>query len=111
MHVEVRSRNRDQVELRSWATQLASDTLRRFDTHVRKVDVRIQDINGPRGGIDKDVSIAMHMTGGGTKHIRHRASSYEEAVGMALRRAKQTLQRCQSVGARRHGSRESAYRH
>jgi hypothetical protein len=102
MAIEVH--NRDQSsnsELRSWALEMVSSALRRFDSHIRRVVVRIQDINGPRGGIDKDVSIRLDLRGGGTKHLRQRDTSYEAAIVKGLRRAKRLLQRSQRVGARR----------
>ncbi len=101
MHVEVRNRSQEPRELRSWARKLATESLERFSTHIRKVVVRVQDLNGPKGGIDKEASISLHMVGGATKLVRHRAGTYEAAFGMALSRAKQVLQRCQHVGARK----------
>jgi len=96
--------NRDQSsssELRGWALDTVASVLSRFDRHIRKVILRIQDINGPRGGIDKDISIRLELRGGGTKHLRQRGASYEAAIVKGLQRTKQLLQRSPHIGARR----------
>lgn len=102
MQIEVRSRdNASHTELRGWAVDLVAGALHRFNNHVRKVVIRIQDVNGPKGGIDKDVTISLQVRSGGSKLIRQQAESYEAAIATALGRAKQVLQRSRAVGARR----------
>lgn len=36
--------------------------LRRFASHVRSVRVSVADINGPRGGVDKECTIAVRLS-------------------------------------------------
>ena len=102
MAIEVHSRDQaSPTELRGWALEMVGSVLRRFDSHIRRVVLRIQDINGPRGGIDKDVSIRLELREGGTKHLRQRGASYEAAIVKGLGRAKRLLQRSPHIGARR----------
>lgn len=38
--------------------------LGRFDGRVRSVTVRLTDVNGPRGGVDKQCRVTAHLRGG-----------------------------------------------
>jgi hypothetical protein len=88
-------------DLRTWALESIAASLGRFHRHLRKVVVRVDDINGPRGGFDKTITINLEVRGGGSKVIRQRGTSYEAAIVSGLRRAKQVLQRSPKVGGRR----------
>jgi len=50
-----------------WVTQLAQRrfefTLRRFGHRVRSLVVRVTDVNGPRGGIDKRCRVTVQLQG------------------------------------------------
>ena len=35
--------------------------LRRYAAHIRAVRVRLRDVNGPRGGVDKECTIAVRL--------------------------------------------------
>ena len=67
MRFQIRGRNmtvdnqlRDQLEKR---LQFA---LGRFEPRIRQVRVDLEDINGPRGGVDKSCRIAVHLKRGRT---------------------------------------------
>ena len=38
--------------------------LQRFGPRITRVDVRFRDVNGPRGGIDKECEIRAHLRDG-----------------------------------------------
>ena len=40
-------------------------TLARFDHMIERVDVYLKDINGPKGGADKQVTLVVWLDGGG----------------------------------------------
>ena len=52
------------VALRDYAKRRLSFALRRFDHCVRRITVRLVDVNGPRGGLDSRCSMALDLVGG-----------------------------------------------
>ncbi|MEY4094729.1 MAG: hypothetical protein RLZZ53_1928 [Acidobacteriota bacterium] len=68
--------------------------LDRFGNRVRSVRVRITDINGPRGGVDKQCIVAVRL-----QHptrlmlIEHMAADFGEAVDRAADRAGRSVAR------------------
>lgn len=54
----------------SWAKQRVADHFSRFSEYVRSVDVFFRDSNGPKGGYDQNLMLAVRLRGGGTIGIR-----------------------------------------
>jgi len=57
------------------------------------VDVRLTDLNGPRGGIDKQCTIVVTPPGLGTVRVEEQASEYYAAIDAAAATLKQSLAR------------------
>ena len=49
--------------IRNYVKRRSAFALARLDTRIRRVDVHISDVNGPRGGIDKRCSVQVHLHG------------------------------------------------
>lgn len=49
--------------IRNYVMRRSAFALARLDTRIRRVDVHISDVNGPRGGIDKRCSVQVHLHG------------------------------------------------
>jgi hypothetical protein len=93
------------------ATQHDSPALRQFAEHalarkigarterVRRARIRLNDVNGPRGGVDKICQIRLEVTGGGDVSARGEASGWYEAVTIAVINARTALDR--RIGRRR----------
>ncbi len=47
--------------LKREVSEVLGHALERFGSHVRHVMVSIQDVNGPRGGIDKQCRCVLHL--------------------------------------------------
>lgn len=65
----------------------------RFGDRLRSVDVTLEDLNGPRGGIDKRVRL---LVNGPSRHevvIEERSDNLMAAVSTAIDRASQALAR------------------
>jgi hypothetical protein len=93
------------------ATQHDSPALRQFAEHalarkigarterVRRARIRLNDVNGPRGGVDKICQIRLEVMGGGDVSARGEASGWYEAVTIAVINARTALDR--RIGRRR----------
>ena len=70
-----------------------AETLARFRDIIRSVAVRLVDINGPRGGIDKRCRIAVAIPGARPLVVEARGFSTDAAVSAASRQAKKAVAR------------------
>ena len=50
--------------VREYTARRLSFALRRFEARVRRINVRLIDLNGPRRGIDSRCSMAVDLVGG-----------------------------------------------
>lgn len=57
------------------------------------VDVRLSDLNGPKGGVDKRCSIVVTPPGHGTLRIEEDAAEYYDAIDAAAATLKSALAR------------------
>jgi putative sigma-54 modulation protein len=68
-------------------------SLGRFAARIRSLSIRLADVNGPRGGVDKccdirvDVGLRQHVI------VRERQASLHAAVAFAMERAERAVQR------------------
>lgn len=85
---------RDHVERR------LAFALDRFSDRVARVDVRFADANGPRGGVDKRCTLALHLRAGGAVRVEEVAEDLYVAMDRAVHRAGRSLGR--TVGRARH---------
>src|ERR671923_2441079 len=61
----IRTANDDSVkDVREFATRRLSFALRRFEHLVRRVTVRLEDLNGPRRGIDSRCAMTLELVDG-----------------------------------------------
>lgn len=68
-------------------------TLARLGEHVRRVDVELSDVNGPRGGIDKRAVISLRLRDGREVRVSELGESLMAAATLAGRRVRQSLAR------------------
>lgn len=60
--------------------------LSKFGTSIERISVRLKDINGPRGGIDKLCRIKVVLSGQPSVVTEHRDASKQAAIDGALSR-------------------------
>lgn len=67
--------------------------LGKFDASIERASVRIEDVNGPRGGVDKRCRIKVVLKGLPSVVIDEQHSSLQAAMDRALARTKAAVQR------------------
>ena len=67
--------------------------LDRIGGSVRRVVVRLYDVNAARGGIDKRCRLQLHMADGGEVVVQDTRSDLYEAISAAIERAARALNR------------------
>lgn len=76
--------------------------LSRFGHALGRIHIRLADLNGPKGGVDKRCSISVWLTGGGTLRAIIEDSDYGSAITRAVDRI---ARRIRDHLAKRHGGR------
>lgn len=87
------SRSGEAGEWRGKAEQRVRLVLRRLQGQVQQARVSLRDINGPRGGVDKQCQILLTTAGHGQLVVVSRAEHAQGALNQALQRAMQALTR------------------
>ncbi len=67
--------------------------LRRYRELIRAVEVRLQDVNGPRRGVDVDCLLAVHLQGMRPLYVRQSAIDPRSAVTQAAHRMDRVVAR------------------
>ncbi len=74
--------------------------LSRFEARIQHVSVAVEDVNGPRGGVDKACRIAVRLQPGGdilvtdeSRDVRVCVSRAADRIGRAVRREIEKRQR------------------
>lgn len=80
-------------ELREHVERRMYFALGRLGERIRKVSVRLTDVNGPRGGLDKSCTVRIEAGLGTPIIIREQKSSIHAAVAVAAERAERFLAR------------------
>ena len=65
----------------------------RFADLVRAVELRLQDINGPRGGVGITCLARLHLTDGAEVLVESTAATPEEGIARAVPRLSSRLRR------------------
>lgn len=79
--------------LRDHVARRLSLALRRFDHHVRRVTVRLIDLNGPRRGVDSRCSMTLELVSGGRIVVEATTAVPFGSVTQAASRLKAALRR------------------
>ena len=89
---------REQVEKR------VRFVLRRLRHGIRHARISLRDVNGPRGGVDKECQVTLKRDGEGEVVVRIQARTAQNALIAALHQAARRLVRSQQ---RQRGSRRA----
>ncbi|HEX6616224.1 MAG TPA: HPF/RaiA family ribosome-associated protein [Gemmatimonadales bacterium] len=93
------------MRIRIWSSSALSDGLRghvrrrlgsavgRLREHVHEIQVRLSDVNGPRGGVDKRCRILLSGVRGGVIVVQGTAANFYQAVDAAADRSARAVRR------------------
>jgi uncharacterized protein YndB with AHSA1/START domain len=93
MQVIFEAREAEAAALRDLAERRLHFVLRRLRWLVPQARIRMADINGPRGGVDKRCQVELRTEGGGTVVVTAVARHWRDALDQALARAGRALLR------------------
>lgn len=93
MQVTFESRDPEGAALRDSATARVWFVMRRMAWLVAHAKMRLTDVNGPRGGVDKQCQLALSTEGAGSLVITALAADWRSALDSALARAPRLLMR------------------
>lgn len=106
MQVIFESRDPGGAELRDMAVRRLRFVMRRLSWLVPRAKVRLSDINGPRGGIDKRCQVELRTDVMGTVVITSQAGDWRTALDSALSRASRVLTRTWRRNSQPHRSKQ-----
>jgi putative sigma-54 modulation protein len=81
------------TELKDYVTRRVHFGLGRFAGKIKSLSVRLADINGPRGGVDKCCYITADAGLGQKVIVRERQETIHAAVALALERVERAVER------------------
>lgn len=100
MQVLFKSRHPQAIDLRALTERRVRFVLRRLGWMVSRAEVRMSDVNGPRGGVDKRCQVELRTDGDRTVVITAMARDWRSALDNALARASRALVRLLRRGQR-----------
>lgn len=106
MRVDLRGRRIEPTgALQEFVRRRLDFALDRFEDRLRSVTVRLVDVNGPRGGVDKECRIQLDLPGDRPVVVGARNEDLYAAIGDAVDRSAGVLSKRLSRQPRRRGSR------
>lgn len=78
---------------RAYIRQRLGDRLGKYAESIERVTVRVEDVNGPRGGVDQACRIKVVLSGHPSVMYEHRADSLKPAVTRALNGVERAVRR------------------
>lgn len=106
MRVEIRARNIPLTEtLRTYAERRVRFALDRLSDRVKEVVVRLEDANGPKGGVDQVCRVALRLEHGRELAIESSDTNLLAAIDRTLERASNAVTRAVGRAQRQDGTR------
>ena len=75
-----KSRGTISPSYRSFAKQKIQSVCSRFSAHITSINVFFTDLNGPKGGMDKQCKIVVYPAHGGVLVISERQTNWPAAI-------------------------------
>jgi putative sigma-54 modulation protein len=92
--IEIVSRTLNlESDLRELIERRVKFALERFEEQIERVWIALVDINGTRGGDDKQCRVVIDLAPSGSVHIDHVSNTMESAASKAIERASHSVAR------------------
>ena len=78
---------------REYTQRKLDQKLGKFDRSIERVSIRIDDVNGPRGGVDQKCRMKVVLTGQPSVIVESQRSQAHAAVDAAIQSAEKTVRR------------------
>ncbi len=66
--------------LREFVDRRLTAALDQHSNHVRRVQVRLEDVNGPRGGVDKRCAVIVHLLQRSAARVQTKRADLYDAI-------------------------------
>ena len=94
MRVQVKGREFELTDgLRNFTERRLEVALDRFRDRIKRIDASLADLNGPRGGIDKQCRLRVHLAGGGEVIAHATGTDFYAAIVQAAHRMRDRVAR------------------
>ena len=94
MYIHIQTRGFSLTEaLRGYAKRRLKSSLAASDQHILSTQVRLSDINGPRGGIDKCCQLQVELAGSPSIIVRETSADMYSAIDRAAQRLGRSVSR------------------
>ena len=94
MRIEIQATNfRLKPKARSFLLKRLNYAFRRTSDFVQLISMRLSDVNGPRGGVDKSCLVRIRMPGQSDVVVENTETNLNLAVHSAIRRARRSVLR------------------
>jgi putative sigma-54 modulation protein len=88
VHVSLTQGLKDHVQ-----AHLVDPILSFYDNEAAEIDVQLADMNGPKGGEDKECRVTLHIPGSAAVHVQEATDDLYKSVDLARDRLEKALKR------------------
>jgi putative sigma-54 modulation protein len=92
MKIDIRFRSIDDAELKTFASEQIAQHFKRFGNEVTHLVLRLDDVNGPKEGIDKRCQISI-VAEFGSLTIEHLSADAQSAIETTVDRMASAIER------------------
>lgn len=94
MQLTITSRSNDLTpSIKDHIRERLTAALDQHATRVRRVAVTLEDLNGPRGGVDQLCTVAVELTNGKTLHLRRKGADLYANISLVADKVKRRVGR------------------
>ena len=84
---------RESKEINEYAERRLLFSLSRFSNRIESVTIRLEDINGPRGGVDQQCTLSIRFKQGGQLRVESMETDWRNAIDLAADRIGRSVAR------------------